>query len=90
MDPHRTTNRPLADARTPREYLERLEARTLRRIAGGLVAVDRRGSTAFGLAWRPLTVATGALGAVLGWRSLRSLGGALGPLLAGLQGRGLR
>ncbi|NUP95105.1 MAG: hypothetical protein HUU28_02970 [Planctomycetaceae bacterium] len=56
------------EARTPEEYVEALEARSQRRVAGGLIALHHRGQRQLGPLWKPLLGALGVATAVLAWK----------------------
>jgi hypothetical protein len=81
--------RPHSAPRRPEDYVEALEARTRRRIGGGLLALHRRGETRLGAG--PWKVVLGCFAGLAGLGLLRWLarrgGGAETGAHAGLVGR---
>lgn len=58
-------------ARTPEEYLDRIELRTRRRIGGGLLTLHERGTAQLGSIWNIALAACGVAGVILGSTWLR-------------------
>lgn len=56
--------------RTPEEYLDALDGRSRRRIAGGLLSLHGRGSAELGPAWNVALALCGGLATAIGWRWL--------------------
>lgn len=61
---------PTPAPRTPEEYLDTLEGRSRRRIAGGLLSLHGRGSAELGPAWNLALALCGGLATAIGWRWL--------------------
>lgn len=80
--------RPTPPHRRPEQYVEELEARTRRRIGGGLLALHRRGEAKLGAG--PWKLVLGGLAGLAGFGLLRWLGrrggGADGAAPVGLAG----
>jgi len=78
--PERRANDARRRARNADELLDLVEARTRRRIAGGLISLHRRGHARFGAAWTPLACV--GVGASLfgAWRVANGAAFAVGAL----------
>lgn len=85
-----TAKAPRLQARTPEEFVAALEQRSQRRIAGGLIALHRRGESQLGPLWKPLLGALGAGVSVLAWKLLTARRPARGGETASFKARCLR